>query len=1224
MKKNYSKLFNKGFNFLAIFCFIILSNNLYSQTNIALSATPTHSGGGVNSTGYGPSNYNDNVYNSYGSLPWGWVYTNGYIDYTWSTSVNISKVVFYKDNRPMTSCTVQYWNSGTSSWTTITSYSGSSVQDSVSFSPVSTTVLRLYNVAGSSNPNFREIKVFGPTAPKDAGISFLVNPKNPCGATSDPLIVNITNFGTDNIAASSAIAVTTQLSGTVSGTYTSTYNRALPSGKSDTIHVTNLNTAAMSGKLNVKSWARWSADAVYKNDTLKVSLNISGTPSAPNPQDVIKCGQGSVTLNAGVPAGTSAMWFNSSSSTTVLAMDTIYNTPFLYGGTTTYWVESVRYGANSKLSTGISSSGYWFGNTQSGNMFDITANKTLIIDSLAVNAYTSAVISANIYYRVGTYAGYQTNSSAWTLAKTVTGIQAKNIGQKTIVNMNGYVLPPGTYGIYVQISDGIVFKSGGNTYTNDDIKLTAGDAIVGNFSGVASNYTWEGEIYYRTLCNGPRKSVNATIKPSPYGAAFIKSTPFQSPQPNTNGFKNNPDIVAKGDILTFEVTPPTGYSNSGHGSTWFTTNLKVKTKSGRDLPSTYYTFTPNSSSGNGKLSFKADSLITDTSIIITLSIRDLGPYYCDSTITRYIFVAPRPVPDFKFNQPVCDGDAVLFDNLSTISTGGLKYRWDLGTGNAADTSDAFSFVFTFPTYGIYNVTLKTTSLPYGYVETKTISVVVTEIPKVGFKVLNACENVPIQFVNNTSIGAGSVTYLWDFGDPTSNIDNSTAKNPSWTYKTPGGYKVKLIATSNGCKSEMTKNANQFATPKASYTAPSLICDKSEVKFTNGSTIQIGNMGYLWDFGDGGISTFANPTHKFTNSSNKTVKLKTISEFGCTDSMTKTLTLQESPKADYTYSAACNLTSTKFTFTGTRPASPILTVFNWDFSGEGTTTVENPSKLFSIVGKKQVKLTLTSNNGCTDVITKEVNVKLQSKADFEASDVCDGDDAVFTNKSTVSQGNLVYNWKFGDTKTSNLQSPRHRYNIGGVSQTYNVTLSAIVPGGCSDSITKAVTVNTNPNSDFTFKTSGRLVYFTAATPGATLYQWRFGDGGSSSSANPQYSYIAYPKGKYMACLSVVNAANCFSETCKEIAITGSVDKITKLSGVKIYPNPNKGNFTITVEDPKADIAISIYNLLGEVVKTIQTSSLKSVYSIDLNEANGVYLVKVTNGGLTSTQKVTINK
>jgi hypothetical protein len=80
----------------------------------------------------------------------------------------------------------------------------------------------------------------------------------------------------------------------------------------------------------------------------------------------------------------------------------------------------------------------------------------------------------------------------------------------------------------------------------------------------------------------------------------------------------------------------------------------------------------------------------------------------------------------------------------------------------------------------------------------------------------------------------------------------------------------------------------------------------------------------------------------------------------------------------------------------------------------------------------------------------------------------------------------------------------------------------------------------------------------------------------------------------------------------------------LSGVKVYPNPNKGNFTVTVEDPKSDISISVYNLLGELVKNIETNSLKSTYAIDLNVANGVYMVKVTNGGLTSTQKVTVNK
>ena len=336
-----------------------------------------------------------------------------------------------------------------------------------------------------------------------------------------------------------------------------------------------------------------------------------------------------------------------------------------------------------------------------------------------------------------------------------------------------------------------------------------------------------------------------------------------------------------------------------------------------------------------------------------------------------------------------------------------------------------------------------------------------------------------------------------------------------------------------------------------------------------------------------------------------------------------LTRGEAPNADFTWGSACNLTNTNFSFTGTKPAGAITT-FSWDFAGEGTTTLENPYKLFSVTGRKNVTLNLLSNNGCSDVVTKEVNVKLQSKADFNIGDVCEDDDAVFTNKSSVSQGNLLFNWKFGDAATSSIQSPRHRYNIGGVSQTYNVTLVAVVPGGCSDSISKPVSVNAKPISDFTFTPSGRQVSFKSNQAGNTLYQWRFGDGGNSTSANTVYNYLNFESGKYFACLAVVNAANCFSETCKLVNITGGVAQLTKLSGVKVYPNPNKGSFTVSIEDPKSDISIGVYNLLGEVVKTIETSSLKSTYTVDLNVANGVYMVKVTNGGLTSTQKVTINK
>jgi hypothetical protein len=197
-------------------------------------------------------------------------------------------------------------------------------------------------------------------------------------------------------------------------------------------------------------------------------------------------------------------------------------------------------------------------------------------------------------------------------------------------------------------------------------------------------------------------------------------------------------------------------------------------------------------------------------------------------------------------------------------------------------------------------------------------------------------------------------------------------------------------------------------------------------------------------------------------------------------------------------------------------------------------------------------------------------------------------------------------------------------INGVSQTFNVTLVAIVPGGCSDSINVPVTVNATPVSNFSFATSGRKVTFTPANTSHTLYQWQFGDGGSSNAISPKYDYLNFPTGKYIACLSATNAAGCDAQTCKEVFLSGGIKEVSKLTGVKVYPNPNKGNFTVTVEDPKSDISIAVYNLLGEIVKTIETNSLKSTYSIDMNVSNGIYLVKVTNGGLTTTQKVTINK
>ncbi len=182
--------------------------------NLALNAQASHSGGGSGS--YGPGNYNDNFIPAYGYTPWGWVTTNGWIEYTWPDPVAFSSVKFYKDDRPMSSCIFQYWDG--SSFVDFYYYNSSTINDSVSFPLVTTTQLRFYNIAGNSNPNFREIQVFGPAftgCPSnrvavfayvtaypaiDAGITAIVQPSGPVpeGTTQD-LKVMLRNYGLNTL-----------------------------------------------------------------------------------------------------------------------------------------------------------------------------------------------------------------------------------------------------------------------------------------------------------------------------------------------------------------------------------------------------------------------------------------------------------------------------------------------------------------------------------------------------------------------------------------------------------------------------------------------------------------------------------------------------------------------------------------------------------------------------------------------------------------------------------------------------------------------------------------------------------------------------------------------------------------------------------------------------------------------------------------------------------------
>jgi len=116
---------------------------------------------------------------------------------------------------------------------------------------------------------------------------------------------------------------------------------------------------------------------------------------------------------------------------------------------------------------------------------------------------------------------------------------------------------------------------------------------------------------------------------------------------------------------------------------------------------------------------------------------------------------------------------------------------------------------------------------------------------------------------------------------------------------------------------------------------------------------------------------------------------------------------------------------------------------------------------------------------------------------------------FTDQSTGTVSS--WDWDFGDGGSSTAQNPTYEYTSAG---TYNVTLTVTGPGGTDDEIkTDYIMVNpcVAPTAGFAGSpTSGDYpltVDFTDQSSDAESYSWDFGDGGSSTEANPSYTYIA---------------------------------------------------------------------------------------------------------------------
>jgi len=319
------------------------------------------------------------------------------------------------------------------------------------------------------------------------------------------------------------------------------------------------------------------------------------------------------------------------------------------------------------------------------------------------------------------------------------------------------------------------------------------------------------------------------------------------------------------------------------------------------------------------------------------------------------------------------------------------------------------------------------------------------------------------------------------------------------------------------------------------------CAPLVVNFTDHSTG--GATSWNWNLGNGVNSSFQNPSAVYTNSGVYSVTL-TVSNGGSSNTVIQTnyITVYANPTAGFTLNTytACVGQPVKYTnATVIGSGGAAISNWAWDF-GDGhaqTVTTTTVSHSYSTPGNYPISLIVTDANGCTSTKTETVVIVPPPTPAFIANPVsgCAAPLSVtFTNSST-SSGATTYTWHFGDGGVSNQTNPAHTYTANG---SYNVTL-IVNQSGCIDSVVIPNYINIqNMNTSFvptpSVVCSGQSITFTnTSVPAAIIANWSFGDGGTSTTINPVYTYTA--AGTYTVSLAATGAGGCSGNATSVVTV-----------------------------------------------------------------------------------------
>ncbi|MEI6312066.1 MAG: PKD domain-containing protein [Bacteroidota bacterium] len=510
-------------------------------------------------------------------------------------------------------------------------------------------------------------------------------------------------------------------------------------------------------------------------------------------------------------------------------------------------------------------------------------------------------------------------------------------------------------------------------------------------------------------------------------------------------------------------------------------------------------------------------------------------------------------------SPRAAGCVPLTVNFVSVRTNVRSVLWVFGDGA---TSTLFNPTHTYTDTGIFTVMLiGTDSTSCNIVDTAYLSVEVDD------------DSISANFTPNLIIDCYSrrlfaysknyptTTYTWNISDGFTSTNDTIVH----VFASPGTYTISLkVDDPTSCNGTQLVTRNITIEPvvdlniRLSDTAG---CFPLTINFTNSTASP---RAYYWDFGDGDTSTLKSPTHTFTEGGTYTVNVYFRDTTTCND--VDTATIQITVYND----TVTPLYHIDRIFYGCDSVKIMVQSFNttansiqWNF-GDGTTSTSfidqhtyKDSGLFQIL-----YIVVDSSKRCRMIDTMFEYVSLNPlDAVFDISDTnaCVPADVVFTDASPYF---LATNyWSFGDGTSDTGRSVIHTYTSVNSWNIMHIIIDSSVCNFADTSYAIIQTRNDSTVANFTATIlsecdSNLTIQFTNTSVNALQFEWNFGDGTSSTLANPTHTWTV--PGWYTVQMISIDSTRCHPRDTayaryqlKANAIADFDVLSTACSGVAVY-------------------------------------------------------------------------